>query len=367
VPEQDLMPIPQTGYVAVLSKNAEASDSLAAHLRERGFEVKVYHTDQEPDRLLRLPKVPPAAVVLDQDTATQYGWALLERLKHQAAAEQIPVLVYSLDLERDRGEWLELNYLPKPLASEDLVDQLGRYVDSDERLVLVVDDDPGILDLHCRLVKQAGCRAVCARNGRLALEMLEYTRPDLILLDLMMPELDGFAVIEALRAREATRDIPVIILTARVLDETDIERLNRGVATIMSKELFSTAETLTRIESALAKHQALGHPTQRLIRQAMAYIHQHYAEPLTREEIASYVHFSPDYLTDCFRQEQGITPMVYLNRYRIFQARSLLEDSDLTITQVALAVGFSEGAHFTRTFRREVGMTPRAYRRSNRA
>ncbi len=134
----------------------------------------------------------------------------------------------------------------------------------------------------------------------------------------------------------------------------------------MNKGLFSTAETLTRIEAALARHQALGGPTQRLIRRAMGFIHAHYAEPLTREQIANHVHFSPDYLTDCFRREQGVTPMVYLNRYRIYQARRLLENSDLAITQVALAVGFSEGAHFTRTFQREVGMTPRAYRRSKR-
>jgi signal transduction histidine kinase/AraC-like DNA-binding protein/ABC-type sugar transport system substrate-binding protein/DNA-binding LytR/AlgR family response regulator len=366
VPDQDLLPIPHTGCVAVLSKHVETGDRLSVFLRERGFDVQVYRVDQETDWLIHLLAVLPAALVLDQETATHHGWALLERLRRQPSTEHIPVLVYSLDLEHDRGEWLELNYLPKPLASEQLVEQLARYVDSTERVVLVVDDDPGILDLHCRLVEQAGCRAVCARNGRAALEVLEYTQPDLILLDLMMPELNGFAVLDALRAREMTRDIPVIVLTARVLDETDIGRLNRGVAAIMSKGLFNTTETLTRIEAALARHQALGGPTQRLIRRAMGFIHAHYAEPLTREQIASHVHFSPDYLTDCFRQEQGVTPMVYLNRYRICQARKLLENSDLTITQVALAVGFSESAHFTRTFQREVGMTPRAYRRSKR-
>lgn len=364
VPDQDLLPIPHTGCVAVLSKHAETGDRLSVYLRERGFEVQVYHVDQETDWLIHLLAELPAALVLDQETATHYGWALLERLKRQPSTEHIPVLVYSLDLEHDRGKWLELNYLPKPLASEQLVEQLARYIDSKERVVLVVDDDPGILDLHCRLVEQAGCRAVRARNGRVALEVLEYTQPDLILLDLMMPDPDGFAVLDALRARETTCDIPVIVLTARVLDEADIERLNRGVAAIMSKGLFNTTETLTHIEAALARHQALGSPTRRLIRRAMGFIHAHYAEPLTREQIASHVHFSPDYLTDCFRQEQGVTPMAYLNRYRICQARKLLENSDLTITRVALAVGFSESAHFTRMFRREVGMTPRAYRRS---
>jgi len=363
---QESLPIPHTGWVAVLSTEAETGDYLCAYLRERGFEVHGYHFDREIDWLVDLLADLPAALVLDQETATHSGWALLERLKRQPATMHVPVLVYSLDLDHDRGEWLELNYLPKPLASEELVEQLAHYVNSTGRVVLVVDDDPGTLDLHRRLVEQAGCRAVCARNGRAALEMLECSRPDLILLDLMMPELDGFAVLDALRARETTREIPVIVLTAHVLDETDIERLSRGVAAIMSKGLFSTTETLARIETALARHQVLGGPTKRLIRQAMGFMHAHYAEPLTREQIANHVHFSPDYLTDCFRQEQGVTPMVYLNRYRIYQARKLLESSDLPITRVALAVGFSEGAHFTRTFQREVGMTPRAYRRSRR-
>jgi len=78
------------------------------------------------------------------------------------------------------------------------------------------------------------------------------------------------------------------------------------------------------------------------------------------------VGISADYLTDCFRQELGITPMTYLRRYRIRQARGLLEEGKLSIMQVALAVGFSESAHFTRTFQREVGMTPRAYRDGRR-
>ena len=306
-------------------------------------------------------------MVVDQETATHYGWALLERLKRQPSTEHIPVLVYSLDLEHDRGEWLELNYLPKPLTAEQIVKQLGYFDESNaQRIVLVVDDDPGILELHSRIIEQAGHRAVTAHGGRAALEVLGHTRPDLILLDLMMPDLDGFAVLDALRARETTRDVPVIVLTARTLDEGDIERLNRGVVTIMGKGLFSTTETLDRIEAALARQHVLGGPTQRLVRRAMGFIHTHYAEPLTREQIASYIHFSPDYLTDCFRQEQGVTPMEYLNRYRIYQARKLLENSDLTITQIAQAVGFSESAHFTRTFQREVSMTPRAYRRSKR-
>lgn len=234
------------------------------------------------------------------------------------------------------------------------------------RTVLVVDDDPAILALHARLVEQQGHRAVLAHNGRQALELIESTHPSLVLLDLMMPELDGFHVLDALRARETTRAIPVIVLTARALDETDIERLNRGVAAIMAKGLFRTGEMVKHIQAALERRHALGSPTQRLVRRAMGFIHARYADPLTREQIAAHVNINPDYLTDCFRQEVGVTPMVYLNRYRLKQARELLENSDLKITQIALAVGFGESAHFTRMFQRETGVTPRAWRQGKR-
>ena len=126
--------------------------------------------------------------------------------------------------------------------------------------------------------------------------------------------------------------------------------------------MFTTEETLRHVEAALMRRQALSRTTQRLIRKAMAYIHQRFSEPLTREEIADHIGISADYLTDCFRQELGIPPITYIRRYRIRRACELLRSSDQPITQIALAVGFSDSAHFTRTFQREMKVTPRAFR-----
>jgi YesN/AraC family two-component response regulator len=274
-----------------------------------------------------------------------------------------------LDEKNDQGQILELNYLHKPLQLEQLAKELERIGESraQKQTVLVVDDDPGILDMHSRLVEQTGRQAVTARNGREALNLIEGQIPDLVLLDLTMPEMDGFAVLDELRTRESTRDIPVIILTARLLSDADLERCNRGVATILGKGLFSAEETLGHLEAALARQHTLNRATQYLIRKAMAYIHTHFSEALNREEITKHVGISADYLTDCFRQELGITPSAYIRRYRIRQACELLRNTDQSITQIALAVGFSDGAHFTRTFQRELNMTPRAYRRGKQS
>jgi len=95
----------------------------------------------------------------------------------------------------------------------------------------------------------------------------------------------------------------------------------------------------------------------------MAYVHEHYPEVFTRETLARYVGVSEDYLTRCFRQELGLTPMAYLNRYRVSRAKEMLSAGRKSVTEVAIAVGFSDTKYFSRVFRREVGVSPAAYRR----
>ena len=356
----------RSNLVIILTEQNRETSELSAYLGSHGFDIRVYQIDEDQEWLSKVIRNVPSAIILEQHLALHDGWAILGLLKRQAATENIPVLVCGLDSINNRGEVLELNYLHKPLQPQQLTRALEHFVQAQDRFqtVLVVDDDPGILDMHRRLVEASGRRAVTARNGREALALIEQQTPDLILLDLMMPEIDGFAVLDELRAREFTRNIPVIILTARLLSDVDIERCHRGVAAILGKGLFNTEETLQHVEAALTRRHTLSHPAQQLIRKAMAYIHTRYAEPLSREEIADHIGISADYLTDCFRQELGITPITYIRRYRIRQACELLRNSDQSITQVALAVGFADGAHFTRTFTREVGVTPRAYRRN---
>lgn len=117
-------------------------------------------------------------------------------------------------------------------------------------------------------------------------------------------------------------------------------------------------------EATESRRQKLSHDAQKLVRKAMAYIHEHFTEPISRQDLAAYVGLSDDYLTYCFRQETGLTPVAYLNRYRVIQAKTLLTETDRTITDIALAVGFSTNGYFSRIFRREVGVAPDAFRRN---
>jgi AraC-like DNA-binding protein/ActR/RegA family two-component response regulator len=359
--------------VLLLTQGAGDGCRLQEYLARQGFEIETVVVGETPNWLPHVLAAPPGAVVLDCQPASEWGWELVQALKENAATQDIPVLFFSLSQEQDSGTVLALDYLTKPLGTAALAHALQRLGlgDSgceDRRTILVVDDAPAILEMHARMVQTylPACRVLTAANGRGALEIIEREQPALVLLDLLMPELDGFGVVEAMQADERTRTIPVIVLTAQLLTQEDMARLNQGVTAVLEKGLFSTEETLAHIEQTLARNKSLGNDIQRTVRQVMAYIHEHYAEPISREDMAAYGGVSARHLTRCFSQEVGVSPITYLNRYRVKEAKRLLLAQDRSITQVAGDVGFSDSSYFARVFRNEVGVSPRAYQRGDR-
>ena len=234
-----------------------------------------------------------------------------------------------------------------------------------QRTILVVDDDPNTLEMHARIVQShsPANRVLKARNGLEALAILGREPVDLVLLDLMMPEMDGFAVLEAMRDRDASPRHP-----CDRGNRPDADRGGDGTAEpgrdkgARAKALFGLEETLVHLDAALMRKRGLSGEAQRLVRQAMAYLHEHYAEPISRQDLARHVGLSDDYLTSCFHKELGLTPVAYLNRYRVQQARQLLKNTHKSITEIALEVGFSGSSYFSRIFRRETGMSPEGYR-----
>jgi AraC-like DNA-binding protein/response regulator of citrate/malate metabolism len=325
--------------------------------------------DELPARLAQLTTQPPDAIVLDMSMAPQSGWETVKMLKDDPALHSTPVLIFSLS--GTSGSVLQLDYLTKPIGITELTQALNKQLlvtdaNHTAKTILIADDDLETLEMHARIVETRlyPHRAVKAHNGREALKALERETVDLVLLDLLMPELDGFGVLEAMRENPATRDIPVIVLTGQVLTEKDMARLNRDVATVLNKGVFSVDETLAHVDAALERIHKLNVQAQRLVRQAMAFLHEHYGDPISREDIARHVGMNGDYLTFCFRIELGMTPMTYLNRYRLNRAKWLLKNGKQSITDVAFAVGFRDSGYFSRVFRREVGTSPEAYRRT---
>jgi signal transduction histidine kinase/DNA-binding LacI/PurR family transcriptional regulator/AraC-like DNA-binding protein len=360
---------PKIASVLVLTNRMGGSQRLQEHLNEQGFGAKTVFLDETPDWLSSVVMSPPGAIVVDVGAAPHQGWGVLKAIKSYPETQDLPVLFCALSPEG--GSVLAFDYLTKPIEVADLMRALDQHwlvpdADHDAKTILVVDDDPDTLKMHTRIVQahSQSHRVLTARNGLEALEILQHEEIDLVVLDLLMPELDGFGVLESMREREATRETPVIVLTGQVLTENEMARLSRGVATVLSKGLFNLEETLAHVDTALERTRKLSTEAQRLVRQAMAYIHQHYAEPISRTDLARHVALSEDYLTSCFRKELGVTPITYLNRYRVNRARQLLNDTDHSVTEIALKVGFSDSGYFSRVFRREVGLSPEAYRQA---
>jgi len=264
-----------------------------------------------------------------------------------------------------------VDYLTKPVGSAELsqaLERLGLKGEDRRQTILVVDDDPNVLEMHVRMLESlVHCRILKASTGKEALEIMQSKRLSLVLLDLMMPEVDGFEVLRIMREQEATRRVPVIVLSAQILTGSDMLRLQEGVAAVLGKGLFSIDEVMSQVESALSHSKRLGSQASRTVRQAMAYIHEHYADSISRTELASRLAVSDRYLTRCFNEEMSITPVTYLNRYRIRKAKELLEKGTFTVTEVAQMVGFSDSNYFGRVFREETGVSPSTYARNPQA
>ncbi len=367
------IPVIGTRQVLLLVKDRQGGDHLRDHLVRQGLEVTMHQVgEKEEDWRVWLLAGAPEAVVLDGEMASEQGWEILKALKENPATQYVPVVFYTLTRDKGNGSMLEIDYLAKPMGTAELMKALegqGLLKDQDAgKKILVVDDVPTVLEMHARIVESQlpSCRVLRARNGREALEIIREEHPDLVLLDLMMPELDGFGVLEAMRDEEMSRNIPVIVLTGQALMEEDMARLNRGVAKVLGKGLFSVEETLGHIEATLAHKSKLSVETQQVMRKAMAYVHTHYAGQVSLKDLAAYVGLSEQHLIRSFQKEIGITPIDYLKRYRIERAKALLEEGSKSVTEVAFEVGFSTSSYFARVFRREVGVSPSAYQKGER-
>jgi YesN/AraC family two-component response regulator len=186
--------------------------------------------------------------------------------------------------------------------------------------------------------------------------------PSLVILDLFMPEVDGFMVLEQMRAQPQLRRVPVVVITGKVLSFEDIRRLDYALVTLQSKDILSPDETSASLHRALAGAEALPQQTSVIVKHAIAYLHQNYHRTLSRQELAATIGVSKDYLSHIFQQELGISPWEYLNRYRIKQAKALLLNSNESITNIAAQVGFNDLSYFNRVFLKHVGCSPRAFR-----
>jgi signal transduction histidine kinase/CheY-like chemotaxis protein len=224
------------GNVAlVIDDDPDVADLLRQFFVKHGFEAVVAlggAAGLDEARRLR-----PRLITLDVEMPTPDGWQVLRLLKSESATADIPVVLVTIADDKQTGFALGASeYLTKPIDWTRLSAIVDRYRQREQPArVLVVEDDAAQRELLTAGLRARGCEVVEAANGRLALVALEDFVPDLILLDLIMPELDGFEFLEALRDKDELRDATVVVVSGKELDAADYERLRAQVAGVIAK------------------------------------------------------------------------------------------------------------------------------------
>jgi adenylate cyclase len=233
--------------VLVIDDDDIARELVADGLKAEGLSVETASGGLEG--LRRAKQLRPAAITLDVMMPDLDGWAVLAALRQDSELADIPVIMVTILDEQRRGAALgAAGYLTKPIDRERLRQLIDRFrAPASPTRVLLVEDEAFQRERVRGWLAGEHWNVQEAANGREALACLENGKVDVILLDLMMPEMDGFQVVAALHESARWRDIPVIVITARDLDATDRERLNSGVQSVLVKESFRPADLVERI------------------------------------------------------------------------------------------------------------------------
>ena len=244
---------PGVGTVLVIDDEATVRDLMQRFLTKEGFRVVTAPGGEEG--LRRARELQPDAITLDVMMPGMDGWAVLSALKADPELADIPVIMLTIVDDKNLGYALGASdYLTKPIDRERLVTVLEKY--RRDLPVLIVDDDATVRQLLRRMLEPEGYTVVEADNGRAALERLREVSPSVVLLDLMMPEMDGFEFVAEFRRHEPWRAIPIVVITAKELTGDDHERLNGYVQKILQKGAHSRAELLADVRELVAQSVA---------------------------------------------------------------------------------------------------------------
>jgi hypothetical protein len=231
----------EAGTILVIDDQPEAREIVRRLLVTEGFRVLEAASGDQGLALARDQR--PDAITLDVLMPGMDGWAVLEALKAEPAVADIPVIMVTMLDDHRLGFALgAAEYLTKPIDRERLRNLMARYRRDGAREVLVVEDDQPTRELLRRLLEGDGWSVVEADNGRAGLDVLQSQSPGLILLDLMMPVMDGWQFARELRRNAAWRDIPVVVITAKDLTADDRRALNGDVQGVLQKGTFTAAE-----------------------------------------------------------------------------------------------------------------------------
>jgi signal transduction histidine kinase/DNA-binding response OmpR family regulator len=233
--------------ILVIDDDPTARNLIVHHLNDEGYNTVTAAGGL--DGIRKAKELRPIAITLDVMMPDMDGWAVLTALRRDPDLADIPVIMATIMDEQRRAATLgAAGYIAKPIDRDRLISLVKRFsMPTRPTRVLIVEDDPLQRERARQWLESEHWNVIEAENGQMALEQLDVQRPDVILLDLMMPHMDGFQFVAALQQEEDWRDIPVIIITARDLTATDRARLSSGVTTVLVKDTFNPTQLVNRI------------------------------------------------------------------------------------------------------------------------
>ncbi len=239
--------------ILVIDDDPTIHDIIERFLSKQGFKVKTASSGAEGIRIAK--EIRPNAITLDVMMPGMDGWAVLTKLKADPEIADIPVIMMSIVDDKNLGYALGASdYVLKPIERQQLISVLQKYeLDRGADLIMVVEDDVSTREMMRRQLEKANWHVIEAENGRKALEMMTKNLPGAIVLDLMMPEMDGFEFVHRLRQKEEWRSIPVIVVTAKELTKADRQKLNGYVESIFQKGCYDRKTLLGELNHLLSE------------------------------------------------------------------------------------------------------------------
>jgi PAS domain S-box-containing protein len=243
--------------VLVVEDDDKSQEILSFTLKDAGYNVRFAENGK---KALELAKdLHPFVITLDIMMPGMDGWDVLKQLKMEKGTEDIPVVIISIVDERDLGViWGAFDYFVKPIDKEGLLSSLERLkgsIYSEKVNVLVIDDELPVLELMDSMLPTEEYNVITASSGKEGIEKALAFTPDVIILDLMMPKIDGFDVIKELKKYPETIDIPIIVCTAKDLEAHEKEELDKNVSSVMQKGIFNKQDLLACIRKVESLNQ----------------------------------------------------------------------------------------------------------------
>ena len=344
-----------------------AADQPAAELIElsqcQGFAIQRLRASDDLEAMLL--SVRPAALAWDLASASPGEWAMVRRLRNHPSLSQSPFILYGQGESAQRSVGLT-GVMVKPASAPTLLGMINALCPQAKAgPILIVDDDPAMCQAYQDMIAQGlpGFPIRAVNDGAAALAAMQDQVPSLVMLDLLMPEMDGFDMLDRMRADPRTQAVPVVILTGKVLNRDDIRRIERHTRVVVqSKGVLTDGEIVAALHRSLFGAEALPPQTSALVKRAVVYLHQNYARPLACWEIAEAVGVCESYLGRVFDRELGLSPWDYLNRFRVSQAKELFRRTQGSVKSIAGQVGFKDPKYFSRVFRKLTGLSPNEFR-----